>query len=498
MPATACCPPVRALQKLAQKQLEDWEARLLADHLDQCERCLEIMVTLQAVAAPEPAAEPAPIGATVDPQGTWKDGIVPARAAPSGPRPAVKTEAPLLVAKSPPPVLIAAPPALAVAKAPPAGLQHTVLDAPALDVPKAPVAESPTDATQELLASIRPAEATDELGRLGPYRLLKSLGAGAAGIVFLAEDIQLRRQVALKVMRKVPGDIVLARQRFLREAQAAAVLDHENILTIYQVGEDRDIPYLAMKLLQGETLDARLKREKELLVHEALRIGQEIAEGLDAAHERGLIHRDIKPANIFLEGTQARVKIVDFGLARAVSDDEHLTRTGTVVGTPAYMSPEQARGGRLDHRSDLFSLGCVLYRMLAGRTPFQADDTMGMLMALAQDTPPPIRALNACVPHELAGVIMQLLAKSPEARPQSARSVADRLAAIARRHSMKPESKPPEAKSAPRPLWITVCQLVALAAVAFALFWFGPPAYHTVSSRIIEWLDELPTSRGRP
>jgi serine/threonine protein kinase len=347
-----------------------------------------------------------------------------------------------------------------------------------------------------LLAKIGPGQAPDELGRLGNYRLLQCLGTGATGVVFLAEDLQLRRRVALKVMKKATGDDELARQRFLREAQAAAVLDHENILTIYQVGEDRGFPYLAMKLLHGETLDARLKRESQLPVHEVLRIGREIAEGLDAAHERGLIHRDIKPANIFLEGSQARVKIVDFGLARGVSEDLQLTRTGMVVGTPAYMSPEQARGQRLDHRSDVFSLGCVLYRMLAGRTPFKADDTMGMLLALAQDTPTPIRAFNPCVPDALAGLIMRMLAKVPESRPQTTRAVADQLAEIADRIASVRQPGAPK-HEAPRPLWMTLTQLAALAVLAWVLFWFGPPIYRAVQARVVDWIEDSQSQRSR-
>jgi hypothetical protein len=277
-----------------------------------------------------------------------------------------------------------------------------------------------------VLARLEPAQAEDEVGRLGPYRILRTIGAGATGVVFLAEDVQLRRRVGLKAMRPVPDGDERARQRFLREGRAAAVLDHEHVVTIYQVGEDAGLPYLAMKLLEGESLDDRLRREGPLPIHEVLRIGREVALGLAAAHDHGLVHRDIKPANIFLEAgvdgeRGGRVKIVDFGLARAASDDLHLTRTGTIVGTPAYMSPEQARGLRLDSRSDLFSLGCVLYRMVTGRTPFQADDTMGMLVALAQDQPPPVRAFNPHTPGELAGLIGKLLAKVPENRPEDAR-----------------------------------------------------------------------------
>src|SRR5437764_5748351 len=154
-----------------------------------------------------------------------------------------------------------------------------------------------------------------------------------------------------------------ARQRFLREARAAAAVKHDHIVTIYAVGEDRGVPFLAMEFLEGEPLDARLEREKNLPMAEVLRIAREISEGLAGAHDKGLIHRDIKPANVWLEGQWGRVKILDFGLARAAREHAQLTQTGAILGTPAYMAPEQARGETVDARCDLFSLGCVLYRM---------------------------------------------------------------------------------------------------------------------------------------
>src|SRR5262249_27717391 len=154
--------------------------------------------------------------------------------------------------------------------------------------------------------------------------------------------------------------------RFLREARAVAALKHHHIVTIYQVGEDRGVPFLAMEFLEGEPLDARLQRETRLAVPEVLRIGREIAEGLAAAHERGLIHRGIKPANVWLEGEKGVAKLLDFGLARSAGDGTQLTTAGAIVGTPAYMAPEQATGGGVDARCDLFSLGCVLYRLCTG------------------------------------------------------------------------------------------------------------------------------------
>src|SRR5581483_3887523 len=210
---------------------------------------------------------------------------------------------------------------------------------------------------------LAPPEGPDEIGRLGPYRVLAVLGAGGMGIVFRAEDTQLNRAVALKVMLPKLAGTEGARQRFVREAQAAAGVKHDHVVSVYQVGEDRDVPFLAMELLLGESLDQRLRREGKLPLVEVLRLGREIALGLAAAHQRGLIHRDIKPANLWLEAETGRVKLLDFGLARAVGQGNQLTQQGAIIGTPAYMAPEQGQGKSLDHRCDLFSLGCVLYRL---------------------------------------------------------------------------------------------------------------------------------------
>jgi urea transport system substrate-binding protein len=274
---------------------------------------------------------------------------------------------------------------------------------------------------------LTPPQEPDEIGRLGPYRILRVLGEGGMGIVFQAEDTQLQRPVALKVMKpQMLGDLA-ARTRFLREARAAAAIKHDHIVTIYQVGHDNDIPYLAMEFLDGESLECRLIREDRLPIGEVLRIGREIAEGLAAAHERKLIHRDIKPANLWLEGPCGRVKILDFGLARPALRQTNLTATGLIVGTPNFMSPEQARGEELDHRSDLFSLGCVLYSLCAGRPPFGGESVMAILTSLAVDEPRPVRELNTEVPHELSDLISRLLAKDREQRPASAHAVIESI-----------------------------------------------------------------------
>lgn len=285
----------------------------------------------------------------------------------------------------------------------------------------------PSQQSWEFLA---PAEKPDEIGRLGPYRVLKVLGAGGMGVVFRAEDPYLERVVALKAMLPAMASNPSAKERFFREAKAAAALKHPHVVTIFQVGEDRGAPFLTMEFLEGEPLHDRLKRETKLPVPEILRIGREIAEGLATAHEKGLIHRDIKPANIWLEGKKGHVKILDFGLVRAMGDTAHLTLSGAIVGTPAFMAPEQAGGRQVDDRCDLFSLGCVLYCMCTGERPFRGNDAISILSALALEDPPSPESLNTAIPTELSELVMKMLAKKPEDRPKSAKIVAELLQAM--------------------------------------------------------------------
>jgi len=241
---------------------------------------------------------------------------------------------------------------------------------------------------------LAPPEQADEVGRLASYRVLRLLGQGGMGAVFLAEDPALRRRLVLKVMLPQHAASPEAKTRFLREARAQAAIEHDHVVSIFQVGEDRGVPYLAMPFLKGQSLDEAIRANPHVPVAEAVRIARETAEGLAGAHEQGLIHRDIKPANLWLEGTRRRVKVLDFGLARParggneVAGLEAVTQTGAVVGTPAYMSPEQARGEEVDARTDLFSLGCVLYQMLTGQRPFTATSVTGVLIAVATEHPP--------------------------------------------------------------------------------------------------------------
>jgi serine/threonine protein kinase/WD40 repeat protein len=298
---------------------------------------------------------------------------------------------------------------------------------PSLDTPVPPSANRSPEQTAEVYDFLTPAEESGYLGGLGGYRVRRVLGTGGMGVVFLAEDPQLQRPIALKAMQPGLAANADAKTRFLREARAAAALKHDHIVGIYQVGEDRGTPYLAMEFLDGESLEDRLRREAKLPLPEVLRIGREIAEGLEAAHENGLVHRDIKPGNIWLEGKRGRVKILDFGLARTSNDNLQLTQSGAIVGTPAYMPPEQARGEKVDARCDLYSLGCVLYQLSTGQLPFQADNLMSLMMALATQQPRSPREINPDLPPALVDLIVRLLGKDPAQRPANAREVADAL-----------------------------------------------------------------------
>eukprot|EP00913_Durusdinium_trenchii_P028382 g26610.t1 len=289
---------------------------------------------------------------------------------------------------------------------------------------------NPSRPLDEEIDFLAPPEQADEIGRLGDYRVLDVLGVGGMGVVFRAEDTKLKRIVALKAMKPAIAASKSAKDRFVREAQSTASIEHDNIVQIYQVGEDRGIPFIAMRFLRGESLLARLKREEQLPQPELLRIGREVAAGLAAAHKRELIHRDIKPDNIWLEEETDRAKILDFGLVRSAEDETGLTQSGMIVGTPRYMAPEQAQGENVDHRCDLFSLGSVLYHLAGGQAPFDGNNVTAMLMAVAQGDPTPVDHLIPSLHPELARLIMQLLSKDRDARPQSATEVKQRLAKI--------------------------------------------------------------------
>ena len=284
-----------------------------------------------------------------------------------------------------------------------------------------------SDDAQFDLSFLQPSTKAGSIGTLGHYEILSVLGQGGFGVVFKAFDEKLHRLVAIKVMSVQMAATSPPRKRFLREARSAAAIKHENIVQVHSV-EEQPLPYLVMEYIDGQTLQQKLDEKGPLDATEVLYIGRQIASGLAAAHAQGLIHRDIKPGNILLEGgAEQKVRITDFGLARA-ADDASLTRSGMISGTPMYMAPEQALGQDLDQRTDLFSLGSVLYQMSCGRPPFRAPTTLAVLRRVAEDTPRPLREIVPEIPDWLAVIINRLLAKKPEDRFQTSKEVAELLA----------------------------------------------------------------------
>jgi serine/threonine protein kinase len=272
-----------------------------------------------------------------------------------------------------------------------------------------------------------------DLGEFAGLRIFDVIGAGGMGMVFLAFDTQLQRLLALKTMLPEFANVLKAHMKFFREAQAQAAINHKHVVPIYCIGEENGIPFLTMPYLRGPTLEAAMPCQGTLLVSEILRIGREIAEGLAAAHAVGLVHRDIKPNTILLEGEERCVKILDLGLAKPTAKTRNvplLTTIGTILGTPSYMSPEQARGKRVDHRSDLFSLGSVLYRMATGQHPFRGLDAVAMAISVATDTPCDPESKNPELPRELSRLILNLLAKDRRDRPATAELVVKELSRI--------------------------------------------------------------------
>jgi serine/threonine protein kinase len=283
------------------------------------------------------------------------------------------------------------------------------------------------DERERMLEFLAPSGISGSLGLLGPYEITEVLGRGGFGIVLKASDPALGRAVAIKVLAPQVATSGAARSRFAREARAAAAVVHDHVVAIHSVDSWQGMPYLVMPYVAGRSLQERVDREGPLGPKEILRIGMQTALGLAAAHAQGLVHRDVKPSNILLENGVERVKLTDFGLARAV-DDGSLTQSGVVAGTPQYMSPEQAAGDSVDHRSDVFSLGSVLYFMCVGHPPFRASSTPAVLRRVCDERPTPVRELNSEIPEWLARIVERLHAKDPAARFQSAAEVAETLA----------------------------------------------------------------------
>ena len=328
-----------------------------------------------------------------------------------------------------------------------------------------------------LLEMLGPTDHPQMLGRIGSYEIVGLIGQGGMGAVFKAFDAGLNRYVAIKLLLPHLAVSEAARKRFRREGQAAAAVVNDHVLPIYVVDQWRGMPYLVMQYIRGSTVQQRLSAEGPFSVHDVLRIGLHTARGLAAAHAQGLVHRDVKPSNILLDGGVGRAIISDFGLARA-ADDASLTRSGMLAGTPAFMSPEQIRGERIDARSDLFSLGTILYMMCTGQPPFRAESNYAVMRRITDESPRPIREINPDIPTWLEQLIGLLLAKKADQRPQSAAVVAGLLqqclAHLEQPHSV---SLPNELQNTHvtwfhRNFWRLI-MYVSASAIAAVLVWAG-------------------------
>lgn len=276
--------------------------------------------------------------------------------------------------------------------------------------------------TSEELPYLEPVDDPAYLGSLGRYLVIKLLGRGGMGVVYQARDPVLGRLVAVKVLAPQLTSHPTARERFVREARAVAAVNHPNVVTIHAIEEADDRLLMVMEFVDGLSLAQLMNQRGSLPIQEVVRIGSQTAAGLAAAHAQGLIHRDIKPANLLLVHSTGQVKIADFGLARA-AEDTGLTQTGLLVGTPCYMAPEQARGRPLDHRTDLFSLGSVLYAMCTGHAPYSGKTSMAIVRQVAECLPPPLESVVPGIPPWLASLVRKLHAQEPANRIQSATEV---------------------------------------------------------------------------
>lgn len=283
--------------------------------------------------------------------------------------------------------------------------------------------DTEADHQSSVLSLLGPTDDPNMLGRIGNYEIVGVIGQGGMGVVFKALDRSLNRFVAIKMLLPHLAASGAARKRFAREGQAIAAVVDDHVMAIHSVDEWQSIPYLVMTYSRGVSLQKRLNDNGPFEVKEILRIGMQTAKGLAAAHAQGIVHRDIKPSNILLDQNVERVQLVDFGLARAV-DDASLTCSGTLAGTPQYMSPEQARAETVDHRSDLFSLGSVLYAMCVGHAPFRAESSYSVLRLIIDKEPRPIRELNPEIPEWLCAIISKLMSKAFDDRYASADSAA--------------------------------------------------------------------------
>ena len=442
-PTSLSCPQQSTLLAFVEGRLADSEAEQIRQHLVGCEICRRHLPDVPTISPEDGIA----LGLLVN------DQIPPTAITPLHDTQRTPPPAPAPPAQSPP------TPARGIPRAaPPAGSAPPAPGPPksADDIRRAPAHNAPPVEISRARATMGPARhstmpglgggkarsadarypfleaprVANDLGWLAGYRVVRLLGAGGMGQVFEAIDETLERRVALKIVNpQFAGST--NHERFLQEARAAAALPGEHIATVYQAGFQGEIPFLVMEYLTGETLEARLDRDRWLPLSLALRIAREAALGLAAAHARGVIHRDIKPANLWLEsnrpGEELRtVKLLDFGIARAIERDMQVTRDGEIVGTPHFMAPEQARGDAVDPRTDLFGLGCVMYYMLSGKIPF-GDAPGPALLSLVSPEPVDLSALHGKVPRSVIKLVAHLLEKDPAKRPADAAAVIEAI-----------------------------------------------------------------------
>ena len=322
------------------------------------------------------------------------------------------------------------------------------------------------------------------------YKILEKLGEGGMGVVYKAEDTKLRRTVALKFLAPELTRDPEAKKRFLHEAQAASALDHPSICTVFEADDQDAEAFIAMACLEGQSLKERIA-SGPMKLGEAIALAVQIAEGLQEAHEKGVIHRDIKPANVMVT-PKGQAKIMDFGLAK-VAGRTKLTKTGMTIGTAAYMSPEQARGEETDHRSDVWSLGVVLYEMISGRVPFGADYEQALMYSILNETPEPLTGLRTGVPMELERIVNKALAKSPEERYQHVAEVLVDLRLVRKRLESGSVKSQPMKKgmiSKKRAL-LYGAVVVVLALVAVGRSYFFPEEAEPIDSIAVLPLENL-------
>ena len=331
--------------------------------------------------------------------------------------------------------------------------------------------------------------------KLGRYQLIEIIGEGAMARVYKAYDPEINRSIAVKLLKTQLAADASYRGRFLREAKGAGILSHPNIVTIYDVGVDDDRPYIAEELVEGMTLADLMRSGKELSTQEIVEIGVQLARALDYAHRRGIIHRDVKPGNIMLVANTTQVKVADFGICRIDSGDSaemtQATAIGDVIGTPNYMSPEQVMGQKVDARSDLYSAGVVLYKLVTGALPFEGDSIITVAVKIAQTEAPQIDKLKGNVPMSLRRVIERSLRKQPDKRFQSGEEMAQALAGVGRELQEAEERKAAGRRIPLGVRWaLIMAALVALTMSATATILYQRQ-YQAMMDQVMEYGESL-------